>query len=267
MGLVPPMSIKKSLAEAEGDVQSAEKWDEWAKSGFWISLGVAIVSSSMMNEDLFFLIFIISIPTALGCLGVLWMNTTTMELAIKKRNRKKHLMKSTEREHARKENLRKSERTQFKEILELIEGDVDALKGALRIMKKPPFSGGVFLTFKDEIKEAMFNAKTKLAGEYDNLLRYEEAIDVWEELGKHDEARRIRKKMKEEGKVKVDQTVVHGDYVDDRDTTVKDSVLNRSNIGGGSSKMQELKELTEMKEKGLIDDDEFKQMKKEIQGK
>ena len=60
------MSIKKSLAEAEGDVQSAEKWDEWAKSGFWISLGVAIVSSSMMNEDLFFLIFIISIPTALG---------------------------------------------------------------------------------------------------------------------------------------------------------------------------------------------------------
>ena len=28
-----------------------------------------------------------------------------------------------------------------------------------------------------------------------------------------------------------------------------------------------LKELTEMKEKGLIDDDEFKQMKKEILGK
>jgi hypothetical protein len=31
--------------------------------------------------------------------------------------------------------------------------------------------------------------------------------------------------------------------------------------------MQELKELTEMKEKGLIDDDEFQQMKKEILGK
>ena len=30
--------------------------------------------------------------------------------------------------------------------------------------------------------------------------------------------------------------------------------------------MQELKDLTEMKEKGLIDDDEFKQMKKEILG-
>ena len=50
-------------------------------------------------------------------------------------------------------------------------------------------------------------------------------------------------------------------------TEIKGSVLNRSNVGGGSSKMQELKDLAEMKEKGLIDDDEFKQMKKEIIGK
>ena len=62
------------------------------------------------------------------------------------------------------------------------------------------------------------------------------------------------------------KTVVHGDYVDDRDTLVKDSVINRSNVGG-SSKMQELKELTEMKKEGLVDDTEFKQMKKEILGK
>ena len=40
---------------------------------------------------------------------------------------------------------------------------------------------------------------------------------------------------------KVDQTVVHGDYVDDRDTIVKDSVLNRSNVGG-KSKAEELRE-------------------------
>ena len=66
-------------------------------------------------------------------------------------------------------------------------------------------------------------------------------------------------------KVNIDQTVVQGDQV--TKTEIKDSVLNRSNIGGGSSKMQELKDLTEMKEKGLIDDDEFKQMKKEILGK
>ena len=59
--------------------------------------------------------------------------------------------------------------------------------------------------------------------------------------------------------------MVHGDEI--TKTEIKDSVVSKSSIGGGSSKMQELKELTEMKEKGLIDDDEFKQMKKEILGK
>ena len=110
--------------------------------------------------------------------------------------------------------------------------------------------------------------KTKLAEEFEELLRHKEAIDIWEELGRHDEAKRIRKTMREEAKVKVDQTVVHGDYVDDRDTFVRDSVVSRSSIGsGGSSKMQELKELKEMLSEGLIDKDEFKQMKKEILGK
>ncbi len=94
------------------------------------------------------------------------------------------------------------------------------------------------------------------------------AIMIFEEFSFPDEAKRIRQKIREEGKVKVDQTVVHGDYVDDRDTIVKDSVISKSNIGaGGSSKMQELKDLIEMKKEGLIDDDEFKQMKKEIMGK
>ena len=119
-----------------------------------------------------------------------------------------------------------------------------------------------------EIKEAIIGAKAKLAGELEDLLRYKEAIDIWEELGIHKEAKRIRKKVKEEGKVKVNQTVVHGDYVDDRDTIIKDSVVSRSNISsGGSSRMQELKELKEMLSEGLIDKDDFKEMKKEIMGK
>ena len=76
-------------------------------------------------------------------------------------------------------------------------------------------------------------------------------------------------------KVTIDQTVIQGDYVDDRDTTyiddrdttIQDSVVSRSNVGsGGSSKMQELKDLTEMKEKGLIDDDDYEKMKREIIG-
>ena len=92
---------------------------------------------------------------------------------------------------------------------------------------------------------------------------YEAAIQIWESLGEIKEAARVRELQADLGSVKVSQKVVHGDEV----TEIKDSVLNRSNIGGSSSKMQELKELTEMKEKGLIDDDEFKQMKKEILGK
>ncbi|MDP7007128.1 MAG: SHOCT domain-containing protein, partial [Candidatus Poseidoniia archaeon] len=96
-------------------------------------------------------------------------------------------------------------------------------------------------------------------------LDYESAISLWEQIGDFKKSKEVRRKMLDEKKV--DQTIVHGDYVDDRDTIVKDSVLNRSNVGGGSSKMQELKELKEMLAEGLIDDDEFKQMKKEILGK
>ena len=96
-------------------------------------------------------------------------------------------------------------------------------------------------------------------------LDYDAAIQIWEKLGEIKEATRIRKLKAEQ--FKVDQTVVHGDYVDDRDTIIKDSVLNRSNVGVGDDKFTKLKELTEMKEKGFIGDDEFKQMKKEILGK
>ncbi|MAH17812.1 MAG: hypothetical protein CL960_04920 [Euryarchaeota archaeon] len=73
--------------------------------------------------------------------------------------------------------------------------------------------------------------------------------------------------MREEGKVKVDQTVVHGDYVDDRDTIVKDSVISKSSIGGGSSKMQELEKLKEMFDSGFISKKEMEKIKKEILGK
>jgi len=64
------------------------------------------------------------------------------------------------------------------------------------------------------------------------------------------------------------QINIEGDYVDDRDTIIKDSVINRSNIGsGGKSKSKELREAKALLEDGIIDDDEFKQMKKEILGK
>ena len=117
---------------------------------------------------------------------------------------------------------------------------------------------------KPEI-ERVTNAKIKKAKKHEQLLEFEEAAETYKELGMDNEVIRIRKLKAEQGAVKVSQKVVHGDEV--TKTEIKDSVLNRSNVGGGSSKMQELKDLTEMKEKGLIDDAEFKQMKKEILGK
>ena len=64
------------------------------------------------------------------------------------------------------------------------------------------------------------------------------------------------------------KTEIHGDYIDDRDTIVKDSVISKSSIGaGGDDKFAKLKELKEMLSEGLIDDAEFQQMKKEILGK
>ena len=99
------------------------------------------------------------------------------------------------------------------------------------------------------------------ANERERALDYDSAINIWEELGQIDQAARVRKLKAD---LAAPKTVIHGDYVDDRDTIVNDSVVNRSNIGNDSSKMQKLEKLNNMREKGAIDDEEFKQMKKEI---
>ena len=99
-------------------------------------------------------------------------------------------------------------------------------------------------------------------------MNYGKAVAIWERMGLLSRAAHIRTLMTENSTVKVDQTVVHGDYVDDRDTIVKDSVINKSNIGaGGKSKAEELRDAKALLDDGIIDDDEFKQMNKEILGK
>ena len=122
--------------------------------------------------------------------------------------------------------------------------------------------------YSDKIKNRNSKLLEKVknnAKEREDALDFETAIKLWEEAGEVKEAARVRKIVTEQKRI--DQTVVHGDYVDDRDTIVKDSVINRSNVGGGEDKFTKLKELKEMLAEGLIDDDEFKQMKKEILGK
>ena len=122
------------------------------------------------------------------------------------------------------------------------------------------------------------NYLKKKAAIFEDNLDYDSAIKIWEQLGETKESKRIRKLVAEQGTVKMDQTVVHGDYVDGsettttyidkRDTIVKDSVINRSNVGAGEDdKLTKIKELKELLDSSAIDDDEFKQMKKEILGK
>ena len=100
--------------------------------------------------------------------------------------------------------------------------------------------------------------------ECEKHLDYNQAIKLWGNLGKPQQAARVRKTLAQLGAVKVSQKVVHGDEV--TKTEIKDSVLNKSNIGGGSSKMQELRELMEMKKEGLISNEEYEKMKQEIIG-
>jgi hypothetical protein len=97
-------------------------------------------------------------------------------------------------------------------------------------------------------------------------LDYENAIWNWEEAGEDGEAARVRKLQAEMGSVKVSQKVVHGDEV--TKTEIKDSVVSKSNVSaGGKSKSEELREAKALLDDGIIDDDEFKQMKKKILGK
>ena len=95
---------------------------------------------------------------------------------------------------------------------------------------------------------------------------YEAAIQIWESLGEIKEAARVRDMRAEMGAVKVAQKVIQGDEI--TKTEIKDSVVSKSNVGaGGKSKSEELRDAKALLDDGIIDDDEFKQMKKEILGK
>jgi len=125
-----------------------------------------------------------------------------------------------------------------------------------------------FIKMPEEVARVRRLEVLEKAQEREKHLDYQRAIELYESIEMPEEAARVRKLIAEQSAVKVDQTVVHGDYVDDRDTIIKDSVVSKSNIGaGGDDKISKLEKIAEMKEKGLIDAAEFKQMKKEILGK
>ena len=109
--------------------------------------------------------------------------------------------------------------------------------------------------------------KIEEAKRHEKLMEFDEAAEVYKRLEMDDDVIRVRKLKAEQGAVKVDQTVVHGDYIDDRDTIVKDSVISKSNIGaGGKSKAEQIKEIKELLDSGAIDKDDYEKMKREIVG-
>ena len=112
----------------------------------------------------------------------------------------------------------------------------------------------------DELKRALI---------YESQLDYEQALAIYRRFNMTGEVRRINemKYVNNNQSGVTNTTIIHGNVVNDNDTIVKDSVLNRSSIGGnGNSKLEELEKLMEMKEKGLIKKEEYEKMKKEIIG-
>ena len=139
------------------------------------------------------------------------------------------------------------------------------MEKAERLIKRNKFEEAIEIYEIYGSKKLKESTLKKQAYVREEALDYNSAILIWEELGDIKEAARVRKKLAAQGSIKVSQKIVQGDYVDDRDTIVKDSVINRSNVGtGGKTKGERIKLIKELLDSGAIDDDEFKQMKKEI---
>ena len=99
----------------------------------------------------------------------------------------------------------------------------------------------------------------EMAMKHEKLLEFEEAAKIYKKYDMEDDVIRVRKETRNI----IEQTVIQGDQV--TKTEIKDSVVNRSNVGSGEkSKTEEIKEIKELLDSGAIDEDEFKQMKKEI---
>ena len=139
---------------------------------------------------------------------------------------------------------------------------IQVLEDQVKEEELTTFEEDIRLEKLEKVKQKRRELRQK-ASERERALDYDSAIGIWEELGQINEASRVRKLKAEQNAVKVTQKVVHGDEV--TKTEIKDSVLNRSNVGsGGKSKAEQIKEIKELLDSGAIDDDEFKQMKKEI---
>ena len=201
-----------------------------------------------------------------------------LEIEESERSKRNQMQKENEKRrradeinvHKAKEDKRKSTVKVIRKYIET--GGIKKLKLAIELTKKleqekqSGFMFGETIVGLDEksgmIKELETEAKTKLAKQHEKLMEFDEAAEIYKELELEDEVIKVRKLKSEQGAVKVTQKVVHGDEV--TKTEIKDSVLNRSNIGGKSSKAEELREAKSLLDEGLINEDDYEKMKKEI---
>ena len=105
------------------------------------------------------------------------------------------------------------------------------------------------------MKKIIEDIDAEILGEvFANLELFDDAERLYTKNGMLEKSAEMRKKK---AMMSGTKTVVEGDYVDDRDTIVKDSVISRSNIGASEDKFTRLEKLAAMKKEGLIVDDEF----------
>tara|TARA_Y100000741_G_scaffold350614_1_gene320892 strand:+ start:99 stop:878 length:780 start_codon:yes stop_codon:yes gene_type:complete len=115
----------------------------------------------------------------------------------------------------------------------------------------------------DIIKRILEKIDAKDVGiKFEEYEMFQEAEEWFSSHQLFEEAKKVRNELR----VNVEQTVVEGDQI--TKTEIKDSVLNRSNINsGGDDKFAKLKELKEMFDSGFISNEEMEEMKKDIMGK
>jgi len=159
----------------------------------------------------------------------------------------------------------------LREALKLTDNDI-RLEAAcsLGLMDDPNGIKILITEYKAAEKKERKNIKNMLkkispknvGNELEKLKLYDDAEEWYTSAGILDKAADMRKEKADMSATKVSQKIVQGDEI--TKTEIKDSVLNRSTVGGGSSKIQEMKELKEMFDSGFITKEEMEKMKKEI---
>ena len=130
-------------------------------------------------------------------------------------------------------------------------------------------------------KKLLLKRKLEKARKLERQLDYEPALDLYRELERVEDIRRINKLKQGVGAPQGQPTtIVHGNYIDDRDryttniddraTTIKDSVVSHANFDAKDSDValkRKIEQLKELRDDGLISDDIFEAKKLKLTNK